>query len=54
MLALLALLDVQLFKTCGGWIVGGRVDGLVGRGLPSVRVRDLGLESVVGDVFVVW
>ena len=55
MLALaLAIRDAQFFETCGGRVVGGRVEGLVGRGLPSVGVGDSGFEGVVGEVLVVW
>ena len=50
----LAVRNGQLVQACGGRVVGGRVDGPVGGGLPSVRVRGFGLECVEGKVLVVW
>ena len=37
----------------GRGIVGGWIDGLVGRWLPSVRLRDFGLEGIVGEIVIV-
>jgi hypothetical protein len=39
----------------GGWrIVGGWLNGLVGRWLPALRLCDFGFKGVEWEVFVVW